>query len=90
MSLQKIGNLLLTSIYACYFLVQINKQTVGYLPSTSTNKGLAKHLKGKTLGVPARVMGGFKLDPADQRAEGRDSKGPLEALATQHTFIEKA
>ena len=53
-------------------VVKINKQTVGYLPSTSTNKGLAKHLKGKTLGVPSRVIGGFKFDPDDQRAEGRE------------------
>ena len=52
-------------------VVKIDNKTVGYLPSSPINAELVKVFKKKSLKVPAQIIGGFKFDPNDQRAQGR-------------------
>ena len=52
-------------------VVKIDNKTVGYLPSSPINAELVKVFKKKSLKVPAQIIGGFKFDPDDQRAQGR-------------------
>lgn len=43
-------------------VVTIDNRAVGYLPSADSNRVLAGELAGVPRPVPARIMGGFKLD----------------------------
>jgi len=43
-------------------VVTIDGRAVGYLPSADSNRDLADDLAGEGRLVPARIMGGFKLD----------------------------